>query len=308
MKSSLVYAIVISAGTCCAILAEQNADSIQKLESTGDVAGARAALARQAEANPNHIAAWVEYAEFLDRYGDPAAREAYAKLLEAARAAGDSARASAVMRRLALLELLAGDRNAAMRNLEAYRAAGGKSANPGTAPAPAAENAGTAEIPGPLRSFARMAAISPDAEPVDILPALARNVVTNGYQASNNNEALEQTEYLKLVHRYLSQARELDKLAGESRVLKIDNCESPASGELLRILGFRMRGGCGSEVVLETVNAPRAFLTTDSGFPVNELEEALRTNRVFTYDFHPFHVPVLFGPVYWSNPKDKEGG
>ena len=29
-----------------------------------------------------------------------------------------------------------------------------------------------------------------------------------------------------------------------------------------------MRGGCGSEVVLETVNAPRAFLTTDSGFPV----------------------------------------
>ena len=55
----------------------------------------------------------------------------------------------------------------------------------------------------------------------------------------------------------------------------------------MRILGFRMRGGCGSEVVLETVNASRAFLTTDSGFPVNELEEALRTNRPFTYDFHP---------------------
>ena len=48
-----------------------------------------------------------------------------------------------------------------------------------------------------------------------------------------------------------------------------------------------MRGGCGSEVVLETVNAARAFLTTDSGFPVNKLEEALRTNRPFTYDFHP---------------------
>ena len=54
----------------------------------------------------------------------------------------------------------------------------------------------------------------PDAGPDDILPALARNVVTNGYQASHNNEALEQTEYLKLVHRYLSQARELEKLAG----------------------------------------------------------------------------------------------
>ena len=72
-----------------------------------------------------------------------------------------------------------------------------------------------AVIPGPLRSFARMAAISGDAAPEDIFPALARNVVTNGYQASHSNEALEQTEYLKLVHRYLSQARELEKLAGD---------------------------------------------------------------------------------------------
>ena len=57
-----------------------------------------------------------------------------------------------------------------------------------------------------------------------------------------------------------------------------------------------MRGGCGSEVVLETVNAPRAFLTTDSGFPVNELESALRTNRPFTYDFHPARDPgSVFG-------------
>jgi len=48
-----------------------------------------------------------------------------------------------------------------------------------------------------------------------------------------------------------------------------------------------MRGGCGSEVVLETVNAPRAFLTTDSGFPLNDLEQALRTNHPFSYDFHP---------------------
>src|SRR5436305_6695173 len=109
------------------------------------------------------------------------------------------------------------------------------------------------EIPCPLRSFARMAALAPDSEPADVLPALARNVGTNGYQASHNNEALEQTEYLKLVHRYLSQARELEKLSGESKTIKIDNCESPSVGELLRIVGFRMRGGCGSEVVLETV-------------------------------------------------------
>ena len=37
------------------------------------------------------------------------------------------------------------------------------------------------------------------------------------------------------------------------------------------------RGGCGSEVVLETVNASRAFLTTDSGFPLADLEQALST-------------------------------
>ena len=60
------------------------------------------------------------------------------------------------------------------------------------------------------------------------------------------------------------------------------------------MLGYRMRGGCGSEVVLETVNAPRAFLTTDSGFPLAELEQALRTNRPFTYDYQPTAVPVLY--------------
>ncbi len=132
-------------------------------------------------------------------------------------------------------------------------------------------------------------------------------MVTNGYQASHSNDALEQTEYLKLVHRYLSQARELEKLAGRGKVIKVDTCDSPTVAELLRILGFRMRGGCGSEVVLETVNAARAFLTTDSGFPLNELEEALRTDRPFTYDYHPSQVPVLFGPEYWlGRTKDKE--
>jgi hypothetical protein len=151
-----------------------------------------------------------------------------------------------------------------------------------------------------------MAAISSDIQPEDVLPALARNVVTNGYQASHSNEALEQTEYLKLVHRYLSQARELEKFAGQSKVIKIENCESAQAGELLRILGYRMRGGCGSEVVLETVNATRAFLTTDSGFPLPELELALRTNRPFQYDFHPTTVPVLYGADYWLLAKEKD--
>src|SRR5450759_3157530 len=306
-QASLFYAIVIVAFVSSPILGAQSLDSIQKMEASGDTMGARAALSGAAQGNPNSVAAWTAYAEFLDRYGDPGARDAYGKLLVALRNGGDPARAATVARRLALLDLLAGDRNAANTDLDAYRAAGGKAVSLGAPPAaksPASE--GTASIPGPLRSFARMAALSPDADPSDVLPALARNVVTNGYQASHNNESLEQTEYIKLVNRYLTQARELEKLSGETRTIKIDTCESPAAGELLRILGFRMRGGCGSEVVLETVNAPRAFLTTDSGFPINDLEQALRTNHPFTYDFHPTAVPVMFGPEYWSGPKDKE--
>ena len=35
-----------------------------------------------------------------------------------------------------------------------------------------------------------------------------------GYQATGSREGLEPTEYLKLIQRYLSQARELEKLAG----------------------------------------------------------------------------------------------
>jgi len=69
-----------------------------------------------------------------------------------------------------------------------------------------------------------------------------------------------------------------------------------------------MRGGCGSDVVLETVNATRAFLTIDSGFPLAELEQALRTNRPFNYDFSPTKVPVLYGTAYWTSAMDKQNG
>src|SRR5713101_2683640 len=69
-----------------------------------------------------------------------------------------------------------------------------------------------------------------------------------------------------------------------------------------------MRGGCGSEVVLETVNASRAFLTIDSGFPLAELEQALRTNRPFTLDYHPSRIPVLYSAEYWQSAKDKTQG
>ena len=48
-------------------------------------------------------------------------------------------------------------------------------------PAPAAASS-FASIPGPLRSFMRMAAISQKVSSEEVLPLLARNVFTEGYE------------------------------------------------------------------------------------------------------------------------------
>src|SRR5207244_1590144 len=176
---------------------------------------------------------------------DPATREAYERVLSVA--SGDEKQTAA--RRLVLLDVFAEDRAAAEKHLAAYREAGGQNL---TLPAKESSEAAKRQvilIPGPLRSFARMAALSPDLNQDDVLAALARNIVTNGYQASNSNEALEQTEYLKLVVRYLSQARELERLATQDKTIRIETCESNETGDLLRVLGYRMRSGGGSHAV-----------------------------------------------------------
>jgi len=274
-----------------------------EMETKGDPAGARDLL--QQAAQRGDAAALQAYGQFLDWHQDPSAREIYEKALNAAQ--GDQRRL--IARRLVVLDEIAGDRAATERHLEQFRAAGGRDftlPSAASSTPPAVKQIVT--IPGPLRSFARMAALSPDLNPDELLTALARNIVNNGYQATSTNEALEQTEYLKLVIRYLSQARELEKLADAQGSLKIEACESSQTAELLRILGYRMRGGCGSEVVLETVNATRAFLTIDSGFPLAELEQSLRTNRPFVYNYKPTQAPILYGADYWLAAKDREAG
>jgi hypothetical protein len=262
------------------------------MELKGDGAGARDLLQRVAQNTPDNPGYLKAYAELLERQRSPLALQAYQSLAEVqAKANASDAEKAATARRIRALRALAVAAPA-----------------PAAAAAPAGDPKTMASIPGPLRSFARMAALSPDVHPEDLLPAIARNVVTNGYQAASNNEALDQTEYLKLVVRYLAQARELEKLGGADKIIKIEQCESAQTGELLKILGYRMRGGCGAEVVLETVNASKAFLTIDSGFPLANLEQALRTNRPFVYDFKPTQVPVLYGPEYWlSTLKEKQG-
>ncbi len=299
--------MTLAAVAAAALFGQDLAERARQRERSGDVQDARQILQRAARGAPRDAAALAAYAEFLDRYRDPETRGAYARLL-AELGPGEGEQRVSVARRLLVLALLAGDRSAARKHLEAYRAAGGQLA---VSPLPLERDQPAAgpsyiEVPGPLSSFERMAAVSQDVGPADLLPALARNVVTNGYQASTSSEALEPTEYMKLLQRYLSQARELEKLAGADKVIRIDACESTKTGELLRVLGYRIRGACGSELVLETVNATRAFLTIDAGFPLAELELALRTSRPFEHDFKPTRVPVLYGPDYWITSKEKQ--
>ena len=90
-------------------------------------------------------------------------------------------------------------------------------------------------IPGPLRSFLRMAAISQKITPEEVLPLLARNVVMSGYQAG------KPTEFLVLVNWYMDQARELEALAGKGEVIHVSNCDD--AKQLLVILGYRLAAG-----------------------------------------------------------------
>src|SRR5260370_6207825 len=124
--------------------------------------------------------------------------------------------------------------------------------------APAVE---TVSIPGPLRSFMRMAAISQKVTPEDVLPLLARNVFMQGYQRGTP------TEFLLLLGRYVQQARELQILAGTSDTIHVANCDD--ADTLVQILGYRLRERCGSKIFfLPTATPERAFLTIDSAFPL----------------------------------------
>ena len=64
-------------------------------------------------------------------------------------------------------------------------------------------------IPGPLRSFLRMAGLSQAVTAPEVLPVLAHTVVLQGYQLGRP------TEFLILVRRYVRQAKELDSLGAE---------------------------------------------------------------------------------------------
>jgi hypothetical protein len=175
-----------------------------------------------------------------------------------------------------------------------------------SAPPPSsdASDSSTAEevaIPGPLRSFLRMAAISQKITPDEVLPLLARNVVMSGYQAG------KPTEFLVLVNWYMDQARELESLAGKGGLIHVSNCDE--AKPLLVILGYRLPQSCGPDAALETADANRAFLTIDSGFPLADLEETLRGGNPFELPYTSTKVPVLFKSSDWvENKKNANRG
>ena len=154
----------------------------------------------------------------------------------------------------------------------------------------------TVNIPGPLRSFLRMAGISQKITAQEVVPLLARNIYLQGYEGPPAGH--HQTEYLILLIRYVRQARELTALAGPEGVIHVANCDEAKS--LLKVLGYRPRPDCGqSNASLLTDDPQRAFLTIDSGFPLPELEQSLREGKPFIYPFANSRVPALLANNDW---------
>lgn len=91
-------------------------------------------------------------------------------------------------------------------------------------------------IPGPLRSFLRMAGISQKIPADEVLPLLSRNVFMQGYSQQ------KATEFLILLDRYVQQARELQILAGSNATINVTGCGDV--GTLVQILGYRVVGNC----------------------------------------------------------------
>jgi hypothetical protein len=152
----------------------------------------------------------------------------------------------------------------------------------------------TVEVPGPLRSFLRMAGISQEIGAPDVLPMLARNVSVWGYE--NGRE----TEFLRLIVRYVHMARELRRMAGPDGSLHVANCDD--AQRLVHVLGYTFEKPCGQkDAYLTTAEAGRAFLTVDSGFPLTQLEQDLQSGTPFSYSFPATAVPVVGSKRAWAS-------
>jgi hypothetical protein len=166
-----------------------------------------------------------------------------------------------------------------------------------------ASPAATVVIPGPLRSFLRMAGVSQKISPEEVMPLFAHNIYTQGYEGSRDGG--RPTEFLILLSRYVHQARELAVLASSDGSIHVSNCEE--AKPVLHVLGYRVRQDCGqSSTSLVTADPERAFLTIDSGFPLPALEETLQGGKPFSYEFSASRVPVMFAERDWTTLSNKK--
>jgi len=160
----------------------------------------------------------------------------------------------------------------------------------------------TIVIPGPLRSFLRMAGISQQVPVDEVLPMLARNITLWGHENGRD------TEFLILLTRYVEFSRQLQALAGADGTIRVEGCAD--AERLIQVLGYHFERPCGEPgSALVTSNAERAFLTVDSGFPLTTLEQSLEKHTLFTFSYPATPVPILFRESDWTNvsPYRKRG-
>ena len=301
MRTRIAYlAALVLVGALCQSPLHGTVEQARELEQAGQPLEARRVLEDSVRDQQGNGEALLANAEFLDRYGDPAAVEAYRAAL-ASSGPGNSATAAELRRRIAVAALWHGNAEQARAALMALQEAaeGGPGVGALLRPLTQPEATDFIEVPGTLDSFSRMAALSTDLSSDLILPSLGRTIFAGGYHASGGGSTFEPTEYLRLLKQYLTQARELAAFAGNDNTIDIAVCESAETAQLLKIIGYRLRGECGPAAVLETVNPSRAFLAIDSAFPLADLELAFRRGEPFSYPFGPTRLPVLFGRDYW---------
>ena len=156
-------------------------------------------------------------------------------------------------------------------------------------------------IPGPLRPFLRMSALSQEIAPEEVLPLLAHHIAVYGYDGPKVKIG-QSTEYLTLLQRYIQRSKEMQFLAGKEETVHVADCAS--AGPLLEIIGYHLRTPCGPDTTVETNDPVRAFITIDSGFPLVDLEETLRGGKPFDYKYPSSRVPLLFTAKAWTGGSD----
>jgi hypothetical protein len=151
----------------------------------------------------------------------------------------------------------------------------------------------TVVIPGPLRSFLRMAGISQKITADEVMPMLAHSVSLHGYKGGR------ETEFLRLLDRYVQLARQVRSFSDANGTIHIAGCADAT--RLIEVLGYKSRGTCGQrDFAFATADAERAFLTIDSGFPLTALEEALQKSEPFDCQFPASRVPIIYTEKDWT--------